>query len=68
MGGGLYPRPRIPYWDRQHGRRPKGGEGVLEMPRDTERGWSDELSAAWFAQLKELLLRVWESRLLSSET
>jgi hypothetical protein len=35
--------------------------GIL---RDIERGWSTELGPERFAQLKELLLRVWESPLI----
>jgi DNA-binding MarR family transcriptional regulator len=36
---------------------------ILEILRDIEREWRDELGAKPFAQLKELLLRVWESPL-----
>jgi DNA-binding MarR family transcriptional regulator len=36
---------------------------VLVILRDIEREWSTELGPADFTQLKELLLRVWESRL-----
>jgi hypothetical protein len=35
--------------------------GIL---RDIEREWSAELGPKQFAQLKELLLRVWESPLV----
>jgi DNA-binding MarR family transcriptional regulator len=41
-------------------------EKILEILRDIEREWSNELGATRFAQLKELLLRVWESPLLNS--
>jgi DNA-binding MarR family transcriptional regulator len=36
---------------------------VHEILRDIEREWSTELGPKRFAQLKELLLRVWESPL-----
>jgi DNA-binding MarR family transcriptional regulator len=36
---------------------------VHEILRDIEREWSTELGTKRFAQLKELLLRVWESPL-----
>jgi len=35
-----------------------------EILRDIEREWSSELGPRQFAQLKELLLRVWESGLI----
>jgi DNA-binding MarR family transcriptional regulator len=35
-----------------------------EILRDVEREWSSELGPRQFAQLKELLLRVWESGLI----
>ena len=37
---------------------------IHEILRDIEREWSDELGPKHFTQLKELLLRVWESRLV----
>jgi DNA-binding MarR family transcriptional regulator len=37
---------------------------ILEILRDIEREWSAELGPEHFAQLKALLLRVWESRLI----
>lgn len=37
---------------------------ILEILRDIEREWIAELGAEPFAQLKELLLRVWESPLI----
>jgi DNA-binding MarR family transcriptional regulator len=37
---------------------------IHEILRDIEREWSAELGAKRFAQLKELLFRVWESPLL----
>ena len=37
---------------------------VHDILRDIEREWSAELGPKRFAQLKELLLRVWESSLL----
>jgi DNA-binding MarR family transcriptional regulator len=36
---------------------------IHEILRDVEREWSDQLGPKHFAQLKELLLRVWESPL-----
>jgi len=36
---------------------------IHEILRDIEREWSAELGRERFAQLKELLLRVWESPL-----
>jgi DNA-binding MarR family transcriptional regulator len=36
---------------------------VHDILRDIEREWSAELGPKHFTQLKELLLRVWESRL-----
>ncbi len=36
---------------------------IHDILRDIEREWSAELGARDFAQLKELLSRVWESRL-----
>jgi len=36
---------------------------IHDVLRDIEREWSDELGPKRFAQLKELLSRVWESRL-----
>jgi len=36
---------------------------ILEILRDIEREWSAELGPRRFAELKELLLRVWESPL-----
>jgi DNA-binding MarR family transcriptional regulator len=36
---------------------------VHDILRDIEREWSTELGPKRFAQLKELLLRVWESPL-----
>jgi DNA-binding MarR family transcriptional regulator len=36
---------------------------VYDILRDIEREWSTELGAKRFAQLKELLLRVWDSPL-----
>jgi DNA-binding MarR family transcriptional regulator len=36
---------------------------MIDTLRDIEREWSDELGAKRFAELKELLLRVWESPL-----
>ena len=36
---------------------------VHEILRDIEREWSAELGPARFTQLKELLLRVWDSPL-----
>ena len=37
---------------------------ALEVLRDIEREWSAELGPKDFAQLKELLCRVWESQLI----
>jgi DNA-binding MarR family transcriptional regulator len=37
---------------------------IHEILRDIEREWSAELGARRFAQLKKLLLRVWESPLV----
>ena len=37
---------------------------VIEILRDIEREWTEELGATRFAQLKELLVRVWESPLV----
>jgi DNA-binding MarR family transcriptional regulator len=37
---------------------------VHDILRDIEREWSDELGPAPFAQLKQLLLRVWRSPLV----
>ena len=37
---------------------------ILEILRDIEREWIAELGPQHFAQLKALLLRVWESRLI----
>ncbi len=37
---------------------------IHEILRDIEREWSTELGPKQFAQLKELLLRVWNSRLI----
>ncbi len=37
---------------------------ILEILRDIEREWSAELGPKDFAQLKELLFRVWESPLV----
>ena len=37
---------------------------AIEVLRDIEREWKTELGARDFAQLKELLFRVWESRLV----
>ena len=37
---------------------------IHEILRDIEREWSAELAARHFTQLKELLLRVWESSLI----
>ncbi len=37
---------------------------IYEILRDIEREWSAELGPKRFAQLKELLLRVWESPLI----
>ncbi len=37
---------------------------IHEILRDIEREWSTELGSKQFAQLKELLLRVWNSRLI----
>lgn len=37
---------------------------ILEILRDIEREWSAELGPARFAQLKELLCRVWNSPLI----
>ena len=37
---------------------------ILEILRDIEREWIAELGRQHFAQLKALLLRVWESRLI----
>jgi DNA-binding MarR family transcriptional regulator len=37
---------------------------IHEILRDIEREWSTELGARPFAELKELLLRVWGSRLI----
>ncbi|HEY7837934.1 MAG TPA: hypothetical protein VIC54_05000, partial [Terriglobales bacterium] len=37
---------------------------VLEILREIEREWRAELGAKDFAQLKELLFRVWESPLV----
>lgn len=37
---------------------------LLEILRDIEREWSAELGAKDFAQLKRLLMRVWESPLV----
>jgi len=40
---------------------------VYDILRDVEREWSTELGAGRFAQLKELLSRVWESPLTRSQ-
>jgi DNA-binding MarR family transcriptional regulator len=37
---------------------------VHDILRDIEREWSAELGSTRFAQLKELLCRVWNSRLI----
>jgi DNA-binding MarR family transcriptional regulator len=37
---------------------------IHQILRDIEREWSDELGPKHFTQLKELLLRVWESPLI----
>jgi DNA-binding MarR family transcriptional regulator len=37
---------------------------IHKILRDIEREWSDELGPKHFTQLKELLLRVWESPLV----
>jgi DNA-binding MarR family transcriptional regulator len=37
---------------------------IHEILRDIEREWSTELGPKHFTQLKELLLRVWNSRLI----
>ena len=37
---------------------------IHEILRDIEREWSAELGPKHFAQLKELLLRVWDSPLI----
>ena len=37
---------------------------IHEILRDIEREWSEELGPKHFAQLKELLLRVWKSPLI----
>ena len=37
---------------------------IHEILRDIEREWSEELGPKHFTQLKELLLRVWESPLI----
>jgi DNA-binding MarR family transcriptional regulator len=37
---------------------------AIEILRDIEREWSAELGPKQFAQLKELLLRVWQSPLI----
>jgi DNA-binding MarR family transcriptional regulator len=37
---------------------------AIEILRDIEREWSAELGPRQFAQLKELLLRVWQSPLI----
>jgi hypothetical protein len=37
---------------------------VHDILRDIEREWSDELGPKDFAQLKELLSRIWQSPLL----
>ena len=37
---------------------------ALEVLRDIEREWTAELGPKDFAQLKELLCRVWESPLI----
>ena len=37
---------------------------ILDILRDIEREWSAELGAKRFAQLKELLIEVWESPLV----
>jgi DNA-binding MarR family transcriptional regulator len=37
---------------------------IHEILRDIEREWSTELGPTHFIQLKELLLRVWNSRLI----
>ena len=37
---------------------------IHEILRDIEREWSAELGTKHFTQLKELLLRVWESPLV----
>jgi DNA-binding MarR family transcriptional regulator len=37
---------------------------IHEILRDIEREWSAELEPKQFAQLKELLLRIWESPLI----
>jgi DNA-binding MarR family transcriptional regulator len=41
-----------------------GWAKALEILREIEREWSAELGAKDFAQLKALLLRVWESPLV----
>lgn len=37
---------------------------ILEILRDVEREWGDELGLERFSELKQLLLRVWESPLV----
>ena len=37
---------------------------IHEILRDIEREWSDELRPKHFVQLKDLLLRVWQSPLI----
>lgn len=37
---------------------------IIEILQDIEREWKAELGAKDFARLKELLIRVWESRLV----
>src|SRR5262249_22629000 len=39
---------------------------IHEILRDVEREWSEELGPKHFAQLKDLLLRVWKSPLIRS--
>jgi DNA-binding MarR family transcriptional regulator len=39
---------------------------IHEILRDVEREWTGELGPKHFSQLKELLLRVWESPLTRS--
>ena len=36
---------------------------MIDILRDIEREWSEELGAKRFAELKELLFRVWDSPL-----
>ncbi|WP_299851969.1 MarR family transcriptional regulator [uncultured Roseovarius sp.] len=38
---------------------------IIDILQDIERDWSAELGAKRFAQLKQLLFQVWESRLIS---